>query len=96
MIIRHDSNINVFPNACMRTHIPICAGTKRWREERSEMGKELTKKLDDDNDKHLHDILQRYAQQVSEQAAAQKAAEEIVFGFYRSGNLPIAIVLLDL
>ena len=80
----------------MRTHIPICAGTKRWIEERRDMGKELTKKLDDDNDKHLHDLLRRVAQQVTEQAAAQKAAEEIVFGFYRSGNLPIAIVLLDL
>ena len=76
----------------MKTHIPICAGT--WLEERREMGKELAKKFDDDNLKHLHDLLQRVAQQ--EEAAAQKAAEEIVFGFYRSGNLPIAIVLLDL
>jgi hypothetical protein len=42
--------------------------------------------------------LQRFAPQVTtdEQADAQKAAEEIVFGFYRSGNLPSAIVLLDL
>ena len=78
----------------MKTHIPICAGTRRWLEERREMGKELAKKLDDDNHKHLHDLLQRVAQQ--EEAAAQKAAEEIVFGFYRSGNLPSAIVLLDL
>ena len=78
----------------MKTHIPICAGTRRWLEERREMGKELAKKFDDDNHKHLHDLLQRVAQQ--EEAAAQKAAEEIVFGFYRSGNLPSAIVLLDL
>ena len=81
----------------MRTPIPICAGTKRWIEERSEMGKELTKKLDDDNDKHLHDLLQAYNARAAKQADdAQKAAEEIVFGFYRSGNLPSAIVLLDL
>ena len=70
----------------MRTPIPICAGTKRWREERSEMGKELTKKLDDDNAKHLHDLLQAYNARAAKQADdAQKAAKEIVFGFYRSG-----------
>ena len=83
----------------MRTPIPICAGTKRWSEDRSEMGKELTKKFDDDTNKSIHDLLQIFAAQVTtdEQADdAQKAAEEIVFGFYRSGNLPIAIVLLDL
>ena len=79
----------------MRTHIPICAGT--WLEERREMGKELAKKFDDDNHKHLHDLLQAYNARAAKQADdAQKAAEEIVFGFYRSGNLPIAIVLLDL
>ena len=81
----------------MRTPIPICAGIKKWRAERSEMGKELTKKFDDDNDKHLHDLLQAYNARAAKQADdAQKAAEEIVFGFYRSGNLPSAIVLLDL
>jgi hypothetical protein len=99
MIIRHDSNINVFPNACMRTPIPICAGTERWSAERRNMGAELSKTFDDDTNKHIHDLLQRLAAQVTtgEQADdAQKAAEEIVFGFYRSGNLPSAIVLLDL
>jgi hypothetical protein len=82
----------------MRTPIPVCAGAKGWSEERRAMGKELSKKFDDDNNKHLHDLLQRFAPQVTtdEQADAQKAAEEIVFGFYRSGNLPSAIVLLDL
>ena len=70
----------------MRTPIPICAGTTKWRAERSEMGKELTKKFDDDNDKHLHDLLQAYNARAAKQADdAQKAAEEIVFGFYRSG-----------
>ena len=60
------------------------------------MGKELAKKFDDDNDKHLHDMLQAYNARAAKQADdAQKAAEEIVFGFCRSGNLPIAIVLLD-
>ena len=60
----------------MRTPIPICAGTTKWRDERNKMGPELAKKFDDDNDKHLHDMLQAFN---------ARAAEEIVFGFYRSG-----------
>ena len=66
----------------MRTEIPICAGTKRRGGESNEMGIELTKKFDDDNDKHLHDLLQAYNARAAKEAdGAQKAAEEIVFGF---------------
>ena len=72
----------------MRTPIPICAGTKRRSGESSEMGNELAKKFDDDNTKHIHDLLQTLAAPVTTDKQAddaQKAAEEIVFGFYRSG-----------
>ena len=67
----------------MRTPIPICAGTTKWRDERNKMGPELAKKFDDDNDKHLHDMLQAYnnARAAKQADGAQKAAEEIVFGF---------------
>ena len=63
------------------------------------MGNELAKKFADDNTKNISDLLQKLDAQVTtaKQADdAKKVAKEIVFGFYRSGNLPIAIVLLDL
>ena len=72
----------------MRTPIPICAGTKRRGGESNEMGTELTKKFGDDLTKDIHGLLQVYNARVTaaKQADdAQKAAEEIVFGFYRSG-----------
>ena len=69
----------------MRTEIPICAGTKRRGGESNEMGIELTKNSGDLTNE-IHCLLQVYNAQAATQADdAQKAAEEIVFGFYRSG-----------
>ena len=84
MIIRHDSNINVFPNACMAdTPSPFVQAQKAELSE-NEMGKELSEKSCDDVTTSPRPIAKMNAT-AAEQADAQKAAEEIVFGFYRSG-----------